>query len=173
MFAVNILSKPMSLFRKGPQVFLAFIWVLALAGGALFTVSNMDILLSLLQALPLCRVSVIGLTVASLIPLILTGLTIKLQILPLFYTVVFLEGFSGGVFLTVAAVLFGSSGWLIYVLFAFARWVPAVPRLYLYLHCVLAQQKCCYGFIHCLLATMIAVLFEYIFISPLIASLVF
>ena len=173
MITVNGLSKPMSLFRKGPQVFLAFIWSLALAGGALFTALNMDIFVPLLRVLPLCRVSIIGLTVASLVPLILSGLMVKLSILPLFYAVVFFDGFSGGVFLTATAVTFGASAWLVYILFAFTRCILAVPRLYLYLCYTSKHQKYHFSLLHCFLATVVVLLFEYICVSPLISSLVF
>lgn len=173
MFTINGLSQTVSFFRKGPQVFLAFIWSLSLACGALFTTFNIDILFPLLQVLPLCKASIIGLTAASLIPLILSSLLLKLSMSSLFYAVVFLDGFSGGVFLTATAVTFGSGAWLFYILFAFTRCILAVPRLYLYLCYASEQQKHRFGFLYCFLATVVVLLFEYVCVLPLIATLVF
>lgn len=154
--------------------FLAFIWCLSFSIGIVFAYFNQNITVSLMCTAPLCRVSIFGLVITLLFPLLITAVAVHFSIPHLIFPIVIFKGISFGYCLFGSFLTFGSASWLVYSLLTFSETVMVVPLLWLWVvylcgSTISLKRK----FTLCVLAALMLGIVDYFMVSPYLATLMF
>lgn len=157
---------------KARSFLLAFFWCLSFSVGILFVQFNRDITVSLMCTAPLCRVSIFGLVVTLLFPLVITAVAVYFSIPFLIFALIILKGVSFGYCLFGSFLAFGSAGWLIFGLLTFSQTLMIIPLLWLWLSGLSTGSTKMFKHI-CgwLFVAVILCITDYLIISPFLALL--
>ena len=112
--------------------FLVFSWCLSFAMGTLFPKAIFDTTVSLVRVLPLCRSSIIVPLLISILPLCITVVAVRFAIPILIYATAAIKGVAFGYCLCSVMLVFGSAGWLVFLLLAFSDITLTVILLWLW-----------------------------------------
>jgi len=172
LLRISLLSTLQSDSCRKKQFILAFVWGLALGLGSLFAFTTQPVTLSLMCIAPMCHVSIFGLVVILLFPLLLSAIAVKFSVSGIIYLIVLVDGISFGYFMLGTVLAFGSPAWLIGLMLAFSKLALIVPLLSFYLQCFSNKDSLMPSFINCFFAAMIIGMLDYLVVSPFLISIV-
>ncbi len=163
-------ESPASTCKTG-CLLLSLIWCLSLGTGVIFSFIMQPSAVSLMCIAPQCRVSILGLIMIFLPPLILSAAAVKFSLPALIYLTAALDGAAMGYFLSGVVLAFGPAGWLPGSLLSFSKLLFTVPKLWFFFLCLENHNRLFSGLAICIFAAMIIGLFDYFLISPFLYAL--
>ena len=174
MAPITKLFRSLISFGRLRLFFLAFFWCLSFTVGILFARSNQSVTVSLMCTAPMCRVSIFGLVVTRLFPLLLSAVAAYFSVPNMIFPIVFLKGASFGFCLFGAIMAYNSAGWLVFALLTFSEAVMIVPQLRFWSLCLSERTtKLHKHFISCFLAMLMLCAVDYFAIAPFLTALFF
>ena len=100
-------------------VFLAFFWTASLIYGVYFSAKDPSVV-SLMRLLPYSQVSIVGLIVVSILPLLISIVFVYYRKPIVIYTILICKGFLSGYCIGGLALVYCSAGWIIDILLLFS-----------------------------------------------------
>lgn len=161
-----------SKFCRISHFVLAFLWCLSLGFGLLLAYTNQALTVSLMYTAPKCSVSIVGLFIILLFPLLLSAAAVKFSVHAVIYPIVFTEGIAFGYFLLGSILTFGSFGWLISLMLSFSSLAFIVPKISFYFQCFSDNPNLSQKLLSCVLAAVIIGTFDYCITNPFLISIV-
>jgi hypothetical protein len=119
------------IFRKEPFHLLAFAWIAGLVSGFVIALGCIPINTPLMRQLPYGMVSIVGMTASVSFPLLISAFADFISCNWLLAAVIAIKGFSYSFVCASVIGSFGTSGWLLWLFFAFAD-TMSLPILWLY-----------------------------------------
>ena len=153
-------------------IILAFIWVVSLLCGVLYSARHQSVVV-LMRLILSFQVSIVGVLFASILPFLITIYCSSNVKLFLIYTLCFFRGFLVGYAICALTITYGTGGWLVYMLSSFSS---AISNLLLLLLWFYELNKSSFHIRNLrIVAALLAVVFsaiDYLFVSPFTATLI-
>ena len=170
----RFLHLPLFSFNRANALrILASVWICGLLSGAAVSLCADEFLPAMMLAALSCDVSIFGLLIAILLPLLISFFAVYISqiwlLIPIVFVKAFLFSYTGvGILQT-----FNASGWLIRILFMFGDSL-ALPFLWWYWLQVTASVNVSLlrGFLPALLCAVVAGCIDYCYVAPFLAGLI-
>jgi len=157
--------------RKGYVVILAFAWLCGFLSGALTALFSDPSFISLMRVAPSADVSIVGLVICSLLPLFFSAVAFSFS--GRFFLIIFVlfRALLLGYVSTGIAIAYGSSGWLINLLFLFPD-LFCMPVLFFFWICRIRSGSNCIRHLPAVLVYALVISYlDYRYVSPFLVNL--
>ncbi len=163
------LHKVSANFCRKRYFLFSFVWCLSIGLGALLSIIMRTVTVSLMYIAPMCRVSIVGLVMILLFPLLLSAAAVKFSIPSILYLIAFLNGMSLGYFMLGLIIAFHSAGWLMGVLLGFSQLLNTILRLWFFYKCLSGTCEWT-SWLICCCAAVVTGLLDYCVVSPYLVT---
>ena len=165
-------TKDLSFICNFRAILLAFFWTVSLICGVCVAANDQSVVI-LMHLLPMCRVSIVGLMLTLVLPLVITILSGIYNKNYLLFMVAILRGFVFGYCLFGFSVLYSSSAWLMHILLCYSNCATSLVLLWLWFSQVTNMpQNSVKNYIPAIIITIFIGISDYYYVSPLIELLI-
>lgn len=148
---------------------LAFLWTAGLLIG-LFIPFRFPMYVSLMRQAYACPVSIVGLIIILILPLLIAGLACSARSV-IIYLFISLKAFAQGAAISGSVIIYGSGAWLVHILFLFSDLFFNVVFLWFVFGDPVKQRSILHKeYIIALLCVIVMGFWDYQFISPFLVS---
>lgn len=152
---------------------LAMLWCLGLILGVIVSSSAGEAFSSLMRLAFQSPVSIISLLTVTLLPFLLTAVAVFFSKTWFFLPICFLKAFSYGYAMHAIVLSYGTSGWLIQLIFTIIDSLTMIVLLWLWIrHIAGRQQTFRIDGTVCVAVLLTTVFIEYYLVSPFLATLI-
>ncbi len=158
---------------KRSVITLVLSWCGGLLAGTLFAAGADESLLSLMRRALSCRVSIVLLFLAAVLPFLITAYAVCINKYLILYAACFLKGlvFSYCAFLIFRAM--GDSGWLLQPMFQFTDSVMCTVFCWFSLRCcTIGERLLKRDLMVCIFISALVVIIDFLLVSPFLGTLV-
>ena len=156
-----------------PVLILAISWVCSIVVGAYLAFSAQDLSSSLMHAVLINRVSIVGLATILFFPFILSALAAYFSLSELIYVIAAVKGVCLGFTTTTLLFCYADAAWLVYGLACFSSSFTLIPLLHFWIRYLTGAVRSLWSdtYRYFIYAAAVGVV-EYLYLSPLISDVI-